>query len=211
MTTLIFVRHGQSEANVNNIYAGFLDAELTELGKEQAERTAEYIVKNYKIDKIYSSDLKRAYSTAMAVANKIGLEIITDKRLREINGGNWEGKLFDSLRGTKEYELWLSDIGNSACVGGESVKQLQERIVCEIEKIISENNGKTVLIATHATPIRVMQCAFSGAALDEMKNIPWVSNASVTVVCAEDGRYDFKLISYDKHLGDMKTVLPSNV
>ena len=63
MTTLILVRHGQSESNLKHIFCGQTDVKLTEKGHAQAKKTAEYIIKNYKIDKIYSSDLQRAYDT----------------------------------------------------------------------------------------------------------------------------------------------------
>ena len=54
MTRIIFIRHGQSLANEQSRFAGHTNVPLTELGKAQAERAAEYIVKHEKIDKIYS-------------------------------------------------------------------------------------------------------------------------------------------------------------
>ena len=87
-------------------------------------------------------------------------EVISDRNLREIYAGEWEGKKFSELPGLyeKTYGVWLSDIGRSHPDGGESVSELYERIIGEVRKIARENMGKTVLIATHATPIRCIAC-----------------------------------------------------
>jgi broad specificity phosphatase PhoE len=68
-----------------------------------------------------------------------------------------------------------------------------------------------VAIATHATPIRVAQSIIQTGGLDEMENIPWVSNASVTVFEYEKGTWRIRLISEDGHLSEIKTKLPKNV
>ena len=73
MTTLIFVRHGESLANLQNLFAGHYDIPLTELGHTQAERTAQYLDR-YHIDHIYASDLQRAYQTAEHTAARQGSE-----------------------------------------------------------------------------------------------------------------------------------------
>ena len=76
MTRIILVRHGQSEANANFIFAGHSDFPLTEFGHAQAKLVAEYLAKNEKIDAIYSSDLKRAYYTAVPTSELLGIEIV---------------------------------------------------------------------------------------------------------------------------------------
>ena len=213
MTTLILIRHGESEANHQGYFAGQIDPDLQSKGLKQAELTGKYIVKNYKVDKIYSSDLKRAYNTAKCLAELLDMEVVKDKNLREIYAGKWEGMKFDDLVAVypKEYSLWRNHIGRSSCVGGENVKQLGDRIMNALTKIAKENDGKTVAIATHATPIRVAQSIIESGALDEMENIPWVSNASVTVIEYNRGTWRVVAASIDKHLAELKTVLPTNV
>ena len=212
MTTLILVRHGQSLANLKKIYAGHTDYDLSPLGHKQTEKTAEYILENYKIDKIYSSDLKRAYNTAKKVADKICMEIITDENLREIYAGEWENVPFDELeeKFEKDYSTWLDDVGNAKCTGGETVKHMAERILKRLTQIAEENDEKTVLVTFHATPIRAMQCLWSGKTFEEMKDVPWSSNASVTVAEFENGQFTLSLMGEDKHLSDIKSELPAN-
>ncbi len=211
MTRLIFVRHGESMGNFTKTFIGHTDIDLTERGYMQAEKTAEYL-DAYKIDKIYSSDLKRAYHTAEAVAKRRGLDIVTTPSLREINGGVWEGVLFDDLeKSYPAYKLWLSSIGKAVCDGGESIVELQNRVNSAVLEIVAENPGKTVLIATHATPISTMRFLWAGENLAESKKIQWVSNASVTIVDYTDGKPSLEVYGYDNHLTDMKTALPDNV
>lgn len=213
MTTILMVRHGESEANRNNIFAGHFDADLQNRGLIQAQKTAEYIKNNYKVDKVYSSDLKRAFKTGKCIADCLGVDIEATEKLREIKAGKWDGLYYYSLENEfrEEFNLWLKDIGNSACPGGESVKELSERIMKELTKIAEENPDKTIVVATHATPIRAAQTLIQFGSLDEMKNVNWVSNASVTILEYNAKKWECKKVSIDGHLEELKTSLPSNV
>ena len=96
MTTLIFVRHGQSQSNLEKRFTGQGNTELTKLGRMQAERTAAFL-KDYPIEAVYASDLNRAMDTARPTAQMHGLEVIPDPMLREVNAGLWEEKPYDEL------------------------------------------------------------------------------------------------------------------
>ncbi len=213
MTTLILIRHGESMANRQGVFAGQIDPDLQSKGIKQAELTGKYIIDNYKVDRIYSSDLQRAYKTAMCLAEMLDMEVVQDKNLREINAGKWEGMKFDELSVVypEEYNIWLNHIGRAECVGGETVKQLGDRIMSALTKIAQENDGKTIAIATHATPIRVAQSIIESGTTEEMENIPWVSNASVTVFEYNNNVWKIIATSKDEHLAELKTELPSNV
>ncbi len=213
MTTLLLIRHGESKANELGLYAGHGDFELSEKGHKQAKLTAEFISSHYSVNRIYASDLKRAYQTAKATADKLGMEIVKETGLREIYAGEWEGYPFDRLISDfkEDYETWLTDIGNAVCTGGESVKELKERVMRTLQRIAEENEGKTVVIATHATPVRVAQCMAQGKALGELNEIPWASNASVTELIYTHGKWSIGKVSIDEHLTTLKTVLPKNV
>lgn len=211
-TTLLFVRHGESEANGNGFFAGQLDIGLSSRGGQQAELTAQFIRENFQVDAVYSSDLQRAYCTAMPIAKACGKEIIKTDKLREIFAGNWQGLCFDELQTSHAdtYGIWLRDIGNAHPTGGESVKELSDRIWNVVQKIASKEHDKTVVIVTHATPIRALFCRLKGFDLNEMKNVPWVSNASVSVVRI-DSNWTLGQESIDAHLAQLKTHFPANV
>ncbi len=211
MTTVYFIRHGQSEANVKRMFAGSWDAPLTALGREQAACTAAYLA-DKPISIVYVSDLQRAADTGAAVSAVKGIPLHTTNRLREIQAGEWEGKTFDELQQDPAYTVWMQTIGLAQCTGGESVAQLQQRIKAVVDEIVWQHPNESVCIATHATPIRVMEAVWTNTPLELLHTIPWVSNASVTVAeYDEDGVG--RLIGRDihDHLGQMSSALPANV
>lgn len=212
MTTLLLIRHGESEANNNGFFAGQYDAPLMPKGIEQAEKTAKYIVENYVPTKIYASDLKRAYCTAIPISELIGVDIITEQGVREIYAGKWQKMSFDDLekKFSEEYMVWLNDIGNACCNDGESVKELSERVMTSLTAIAKENYGETIAVATHATPIRAAQTIIQYGDISYMKDVPWVSNGSVTVL-EYNGEWRCVSVSEDDHLGADKIVFPANV
>lgn len=204
-TTVYLIRHGQSEGNLAHRFLGHTDLPLTELGHAQAERTAEFL-KDIPVDVIFSSDLKRAYQTAEHTAVKKGLPIHTSEKLREICAGEWENQPIEYLleHHREGYETWRYNIGAVRCPGGESVEEVWNRFVPEVERILRENEGKTVFIFAHATPIRLVRAAWEGASLSEVKDIPRVSNSSVTKGEYRDGIFRILEYSRDDFLGDMK-------
>lgn len=214
MTKLLFIRHGQSASNLDGSFTGSTNVALTDLGLRQAATTADYVVRTYAVDAVYASDLQRAFNTGKAVADKLGLPVHPHQGLREIFAGLWEGQPFTYLMTAYPETfagVWRNDIGNSTCDGGESVAQLMQRVSAAVREIAEANPGKTVVIATHATPVRCMECISQGKTLSEMKDIPWVTNASVTEIHYESGVFTEVVSSYDKHLAGMVSALPGNV
>lgn len=206
-TKLLLVRHGESEANSQGIFAGHTDVELVENGIRQAEKAAKYIAENYKVDKIYSSDLMRAYQTAECISRETNLVIVKEPELREIFAGDWEGNKIDKLIELfpEDFSVWNNDIGQAVCTNGESVKELGERIYDILSKIAKDNTGKTIVITTHATPIRVTQSLLSTGSLEKMSEIPFVSNASVTEIVWKKGEFELIKIGEDSYLNELRT------
>ena len=208
-TILIFVRHGYSEANEKNIFAGITDVPLTETGKQQAVLTAKFL-SQYAIDVLYSSDLKRAWQTATPIAEQTGLPIILNKQLREMDLGLWEELPFEAVvhKYPQEYALWMSDVNNAGAPGGESVARVRERITAAVEQIVAEHRGKTVCIVTHAEALRVLFPAWTG---ERLADIPYVPNSSVTMVEYEGDTRHVVLNGFAEHLGELTTRLPVTV
>ncbi len=213
MMKLILIRHGESEANEMGLFAGHLDVDLTERGLKQAELTAEYVVSHYVVDKVYASDLKRAYKTGEAIAKKAGVPIISRQDLREIGAGDWDGKRFDELDKLypKDFGIWYSDLPHAHCTNGESVAEVAERVYGAMLEIARENDGKTIVLASHATPVRTALAMIHPEGLESMYTLGWVPNASVTVLCYDGGQWAVEVIGEAEHLAELKTVLPTNV
>ena len=208
----IFERHGQSEGNLHGKFLGHTDLPLSELGHLQAECTAQFL-KDVHIDVMLSSDLMRAYQTGEALARIKGMEIIKSRELREIYAGEWEGLKFEEIheRYQKDFEVWRNDIGNAVCTGGEAVRQLDARIYSEICRLGELYAGKTVFIATHATPIRMMKLRAMGHPIEWAKEFGWVENASVTEIGYENGQLRLIKETQSEHLGELITRLPKSV
>ena len=207
-THLYLIRHGESEANKIDAFAGQSQFDLTEQGRAQAEKAAEYLSTMH-VDAIYASDLPRAYHTSLPTAARLGMEVIKTQGMREIDAGEWDGRTFEDLRKNDvNYPAWITDFGHACPTNGESVLQLQARVLAELTAIAERHDGQSVLIFTHATPIRTFAAHCAGKTADTMREIPWMSNASVTHAIYEDGK--FAMVEYDKNdfMGDLVTVLP---
>ena len=210
MTRIIITRHGQSIANENDIFAGYSDFDLTELGKRQASAVAGYLVKNERIDAIYSSDLLRAYHTATPVAEALNIAIVKDTQLREIFGGEWEGLTFTEIaeRYPEDMSVWTKDYSHSCPVGGESTKHVYERVVPHICSVAKENDGKCVLFSTHATVLRAFTAYALGLSADEVGNISFAHNSSINIFEYDKGKVSVVKTNIIEHLGGMVTSLP---
>lgn len=214
MTRMIFVRHGESTGNETRRFYGHYDGELTDRGREQARMTAEYL-KDVRIDKAYASDLKRAFETGEIIAAPHGLSVIPDKGLREIDAGEWEGQKFTTLieKYSDDFGMWVNDLVNCRPTGGESVRELATRIREAVWKIAEENDGKTVLIATHATPIRSLITLWQNQPLEALNEIKWVANASVSIVNydANSRTATPEVIGEASFMGELATRLPEKL
>ena len=211
MTKFIFVRHGESIGNKAGRFLGNYDGELTGLGIKQAERAAEYL-KGERIDAVYASDLSRAYETGRIIAAPHGLTPIPDPELREIRAGKWENEKFEKIDELyhSDWVVWQRDIYNSRPTGGESVRELYERVNREVWRLASLHDNQTLLIATHATPIRMLMRYWS-----ETNETPahWVGNASLTAAEYDNASRTVRVlyVSENSFLSGLETNLPPNV
>lgn len=210
MTTVIIVRHGQSQANLEQWFAGQCHVPLTDLGHKQAELTAAYLDR-YPIQHIYASDLRRAYQTAEHTANRRGIAIVPDTDFREILAGEWEGLRFDEIaqRYPESHRIWKEHVGRSQPDGGESVAEVSARVCRRLDELIQKHRGECFAVFTHAIPARSLACRWLGHPIEEAELVPFCSNASVTVVeYDENGNFSILHYGYDGHLGDLISTLP---
>lgn len=203
MVKIYLIRHGESLGNAKKMLLGHTDLALSELGERQAYLAAEAL-KNERIDAIYSSDLLRAYQTALPQAQAHGLDVIKTAGLREIFLGDWEGISYAPLkeRGDPAYCVeFKKRFGYFTAPGGESTEALGERIYKEIERIAKENDGKTLILTCHAAAIRCFFGKVLGLDKERLSTeLPFPENASYSTVTYENGRFSFVDYSRDEHL-----------
>ncbi len=181
---LIIVRHGETFANINNgIMQGQLDSELTPHGVEQSKAVAKFL-KDRKIDKIYSSDLIRAKTTADEINKFHKLDVIYSKELRERSFGIFEGKSKEDFR--KAFEKAGVDFSEFQPEGGESPRQVDNRIIPFVQEIIDSNKDKTVLVVIHGGVIMEVYFHFLRILKEEFeKHLP--INCGVTTLEISEG------------------------
>ena len=151
---LILVRHGQTIHNVAGIAQGWNDSDLSELGQLQVRKLAERLV-SYRPTAIFSSPLGRALSTAQAIADTTGLEIVTLEDLREMSYGGWEGRSFLDVRQEDEetYQRWIQD-EEVRCPDGESHGDVRRRMQRAFDQIAATDH-ETIIVVAHGTAIRI--------------------------------------------------------
>jgi len=183
-TILMLVRHGETQANLDGIWDGSMDTALTERGKRQVQAVTDYLGKTDRdIRAVYTSPLQRACGTAWPIAQALRLEPDVETGLAEYHLGSWEGKSYDEL--LNEYQLWekMAADPDFAPHGGESPRQVVQRITGALQRISESHPGQRVVVVTHGGALamalgslldgdfsqwrRVMQnCAVSELTLD---------------------------------------------
>jgi broad specificity phosphatase PhoE len=207
-TRLILVRHAEAEGNYKRLFHGWTDSEITEKGHVQAQKLAERL-SDTDIDVIYSSSLKRTLQTAGYISKTKNLPIIRTDKLKEINGGDWEGERWDILpqKWPDEYNTWENLPHLHKMPNGESMEEFQQRIIEEIKYIINHNTGKNICIVTHGTAIKSLMCYFTNCTLSEMFYVRWCDNTAVTIVDYCDGAFELIMEGDASHLDStMSTV-----
>ena len=204
-TTFIAVRHGQSTANHNKVFAGSREYPLTALGEAQARETAEYIKDSFSVDLVVTSPLSRARRTGQIIAEAVGAPTIVEDGLIEIDAGEWEMVPWAELPRLfpEDRRVWVEDIGRCRCTGGESVAEVYDRVVKALKRLDELYRGKTVVLACHYIPVRSMWCWASGFAAEDMAACSHApENASVTVIKLKNGIPEAVEYSISKHLVD---------
>ena len=169
MTTLLLVRHGETDWNAVGRLQGHTDRPLSDYGRRQARRLAEELA-DEKLEAIYSSDLVRARETAEIVGERLGLEVVLDPDLREKDWGTWEG-LTSVERDCVEFV-------------GESTEAHQERILRALRRISERHPGAgRVLVVTHGGSMRRVQTTALGWAM------PVVENCGRWLCACENGAF----------------------
>ena len=201
MTKIILVRHGQSESNVTHHFACHFDSPLSPLGRRQADAVADYLLPRYKIDRIYASTVSRTQDTVRPTAIRLGLPITPDAGLLEIDAGEWENRPTADLKANdKNFLLWGVAMEQVRCPGGESMQELFARTNEAVRRIARENEGKTILLASHWTPVCAILTAAHGKTERDMLQFNNILNASLHILRFEDEKLIPEEICITSHL-----------
>ena len=147
--TLILVRHGLTDWNIEGRYQGRLEIPLNAAGRKQAE-TLKARLENTPFESVYSSPLQRAFETAQIIAH--GKPIRRDARLAEIDHGAWQGKTHEEIatQWPHQWRAWKNDPDRFTPPGGESIADVQSRV----REFFAEIKAETILCVSHGVVIQ---------------------------------------------------------
>jgi broad specificity phosphatase PhoE len=187
VTTLILARHGETDWNRDGRFQGHSDTSLNERGREQARALAEDVDG---VEVIYSSDLRRAVETAEIVAERVGLRVNVDPRLRERSFGAWEGLTRTEIEASfrEDFDRWRTGDGFGAR-DAETHEALAARIEAFLADVLERHPDETVLVITHGGSIRVVQAVAGGLDyLRDRRSLRALANCSVARYAAREGK-----------------------
>ncbi len=148
---LWLVRHGQTRANLEGLYSGISETELTELGIKQALAVGQ-MLQSVPFDKVLCSELGRARHSARLILQHRDLPVITEPRLNEMNFGDWEMRHHRDLQrdDAENYAAWCSDWQNVIPNNGEGFQRFSQRVNHFSDAIkAQQHNGGNILIISH--------------------------------------------------------------
>ena len=161
---LVLVRHGQSEWNAKNLFTGWKDPKLTDLGIQEAIKAGDLLeTRNLKFDLMFTSDLFRAQETGRLILeqmNHADIQVIKDQSLNERNYGDLAGLNKDEARekwGEEQVHIWRRSF-DVPPPGGESLKNTAERVLPYFELAIMPKvkEGLNILVAAHGNSLRAL-------------------------------------------------------
>jgi alpha-ribazole phosphatase len=153
---IYFVRHGQTYANIDKVWHGQTDTELTPEGIEQARKLGAYFSNYLTPTVIYSSTLQRARITAEAIGTRFDLPVFQDPRLMELDLGDWEGETFKSLSSSDNNTLdELVNNPDFFSPNGESQNVVKLRMVAAITDITAKHQDENIVIVSHGVAISI--------------------------------------------------------
>jgi len=211
VTRLYFVRHGQSAGNAEGRFGGHSPTPLSELGKYQAEITAQALAKE-NIDAIYSSDLLRAVQTAEPLSKLLDLPIIKTDAFRERHVGVLEGLTFDESKQKypNDYYALINRNIHHVITKGESYSHLLQRAKLALKEIFTIHRGEKVVIFSHTGAICFMTLYLLGAIHRRTETTPWLVTANCGINRFEiRGRYNTRVLAINdtRHLHQSKELV----
>ena len=194
-TTFYFVRHGESEANAARKFAGRSDSPLTPRGRQQSEQVADAL-KDVRIDRIVATPLSRSFDTARVIADRRRMAVDIEPDLIEIDVGVRTGADWDEIAGLPD---WRED-AFVAWPGGETLDQVLARALRAMQRLATENPGKTILVVGHGGVTRILASHFLGL-LPRLDRSP-ATNANFTVISFDGETGRVERLFETAHLGD---------
>jgi probable phosphoglycerate mutase len=177
-TNLLLIRHAENDWVGDRLAGWTPGVHLNNEGRNQAAALAQRL-SDTPLTAIYSSPLERTLETAQPLARTHGLNVQVRDGLGEARYGEWTGRALEEL---KEEDLWpVIQVypGGARFPGGESLREVQARMVAELDTVRDAHPEQTVAVVSHSDPIKMAAAYYAGLSLDHFQRLT-ISPASVT-------------------------------
>jgi len=185
MTTIYLVRHGITQANKENRFAGRTDEELYAEGVEQIHQVGDRFA-NKNISAIYYGPARRTKQSAEILGSLLNIPLLTLGELDEINIPHWDGLTKDEIRQKYggEYSTWLDRPNTFSLPGCETLKQVQQRAVGAVNRLLAQHNSESLLLVSHLIVLRCLVLYYQGLEIRDFRSIK-INNGSI-ICLSED-------------------------
>lgn len=202
--TFVLLRHGETALTPQKRFSGSggSDPELSDAGRRQAAAVAEALAARGTIETVISSPLRRCRETAQAVADRLGLTVTVEEGLREVDFGAWEGLTFAEARERhpEDLQAWLDSPKAAPTGGGESFASATRRISATRDRLLAAHAGRTVLLVSHVTPVKILVRLALGAPPEALFRMELSAASLSAVAYYADGNASVRLLNDTSHL-----------
>jgi len=185
-TTLLLVRHGLTPHTAAKKFSGGLRSAnpgLSDEGRAQVRATADWLAPIAEgVDAVVSSPVRRTLESAEVLAARLGRTVEVEPGFAEMEFGRWDGLTYAEVaeRDKSGLDAWLGSM-DTAPPGGESFREVEERVLAGLQRVLETHAGRTVVVVSHVTPIKTLVAQALGAPLESVLRME-LSPASVTVL-----------------------------
>jgi broad specificity phosphatase PhoE len=186
-TTVYLIRNADTDFSRDKRVAGRRDIGLSVSGRAQAEKTRAYLA-GADVTEVLASPLPRAVETAEIIAAPFGMGVVRDPRLIDFDVGKLEARTYDELAATDDYRRFMHNPVEESMPGGEKLVDVRDRAISAVTQALTDNElGATIVIVSHAGPLRVLLAHYLGMDLGQFHRLR-VSPGSISMLRFESER-----------------------
>lgn len=171
--TILLIRHGETAWNAGSRFRGQTDIDLSPRGWRQARALARSLPRSFPIGHVYSSPLARCLETARRLATALGLTVVVEPRLIDLDYGEWQGRPIKEFAELfpQDYAAWLAGDLSLRFPGGEPVRAPAERLRSFVDEVIECHEGEVVAMVTHNVLCQMATCLLLNTPVDSFQSI----------------------------------------
>jgi probable phosphoglycerate mutase len=171
--TILLIRHGETILNAESRFRGQSEIELNDRGRRQAKALASNLLITFPIGHVYSSPLKRCLETARPLAMALGLTVVVEPRLIDLDYGEWSGRQIAEVaeQFPEDYAAWLAGDLSLRFPGGEPVQAVVERVQSFVDEVIECHQGEVVAMVTHNVLCQIATCLLTNAPPESFQSV----------------------------------------